>query len=276
VPVFGQLRWEAVPGWKMKQAKSEFKLQPGDPLVIPLQAEVSAGAFARAPKLTIEFDPGKFRNRTIEVAPIQLGGPAAVKVARTKAAVEVDGKLAEAAWKAAEAHALLGLPPRGGRGDEVRLLADDERVYLAARLDDPDAKVEVKEGPGAAEESRLLLLEEHVRIVLADGTDTLTFAVSPDQSRYHGVPKGLDGVEIPWQARAARDGKTWTVEMSIPRNLVKDWSKVKVNVVHRRKDGKDYTDWHLCPAFTLGSDPDLLPDFRPGDVPEKFARVEVE
>jgi hypothetical protein len=276
VPVSGQLRWESVEGWTMKAPTSDFTVRPGELFVLPIQAEVAAGPFPRTPTLTIEFTPGKFRNRTIELAPLQLGGPQSIKAAASTGPVEVDGKLTEPAWQAAEAHRLLGLAPRGGRADEVRLLLGKDALFLAVRLDDPAGKVEVKGDPGKVEESRLLLGEEHVRIVLVGGKNNLTFAVSPDQSRYTNLGKTPDGKPVSWQGRAGRDGKSWVVEMAIPRNVLADWSGVKVNVVHRRKDGKDAGEWQLCPAYTLGGDVDLLPDFRPAELPDKFARLETE
>jgi hypothetical protein len=49
-----------------------------------------------------------------------------------------------------------------------------------------------------------------------------------------------------------------------------------MNVVHRRQEGKDGVEYHLCPAFTLGGDPDRIPDAKASDDPSKFARLIVE
>src|SRR5262249_3037027 len=147
VPVAGQLQWQPAPGWKLKQPVVDFKLQPGEALTIPLQATVAAGAFPRNPAPTVTFEPGRFHNRTVEVAPFQLGGPGRVAVPHTDQKVTVDGKLDEPAWQRGAGHALLGVPPLGGRLDQVRLLADDDWLYVAARLDDPDGKVQVETGP---------------------------------------------------------------------------------------------------------------------------------
>src|SRR5262249_10319702 len=75
VPVSGRLTWQSVPEWKLKQKQVPFKLQPGQALEIPLQAQVSSKPFPQTPSLTITFDPGKFRNRMIEVSPYKLAGP---------------------------------------------------------------------------------------------------------------------------------------------------------------------------------------------------------
>src|SRR5207253_432789 len=148
VPVQGQLRWEQVPGWQVKREPIPFQLQPSEALEIPLQAEIAAGTYPRSPALTIAFAAGRFRNRTITIHPFKLAGPDLVRAARASVAPTVDGRLDEEAWKApnpgagaAGPYALLGLPPKGGRGDTIRFLADDQALYIGARLEDPHQEV---------------------------------------------------------------------------------------------------------------------------------------
>jgi hypothetical protein len=269
VPMAGRLEWQSVPGWKMKQPAADFKLDPGETLTIPLQAEVAAGALARSPALTIRFAPGKFHNRVIELSPIQLAGPARVQAGLAHGPVTVDGRLNEPDWQGAEEHALLGLPPDGGRADRVQFLADQDWLYVGAHLDDPAGKVHVKVGDAEEEGSRLALVGEHVRVVLSDGKQLRMFAVTPDQVRYSSG--GLDQSEGYWRGRVAAAPGGWSAEVAVPRKLFTDWSEVRVNVVHRRQDPKDYTELHLCPTYTMGNDADRLPDFRPADLPERFA-----
>jgi hypothetical protein len=274
VPMAGRLEWQTVPGWKMKQPAADFKLGPGEALTIPLSAEVAAGAFARSPSLTIRFEPGNFHNRVIELSPIQLAGPERVKAGQAQGPISVDGRLAELDWQAAEEHALLGLPPDGGRADRLQLLAGREWLYVGLRLDDPAGKVHIRAGDAEEEGSRLALVGEHVRVVLSDGKQTRTFAVTPDQVRYSSG--GLEQDEGYWRGRAAAAEGGWSVEVAVPRKLFADWAQVRVNVVHRRQDAKDYTELHLCPAYTMGNDADRLPDFRPADLPERFAQLDVQ
>lgn len=73
VPVSGQLQWQAIAGWKIKHPTANFQLQPGQPLDISIEADVTAGAFGSGPPLTITFDAGKFRNRVIELNPFKPG-----------------------------------------------------------------------------------------------------------------------------------------------------------------------------------------------------------
>jgi hypothetical protein len=271
VPVSGQLDWEAVPGWKLKRPAAEFKLEPGDVLTIPLEATVAAGPFPRNPLLTVRFEPGKFRNNAVELSPFQLTGPEQIGVAATPKPVTVDGKLEEEAWRATEEHALLGLAPVGGRGDGVRFLADRDWLYVAARLDDPAGKVKVTPADPRQEGSRLVYTNEHVRIVLSDGKQACSFAVTPSQVRFSSG--GSEENEEYWHGAAAAERGAWCVEMAIPRKLFAGWSQVRVNAVHRRQEGQQGTELHLCPAYTMGNDADRLPDFRPADQVERFARL---
>jgi hypothetical protein len=273
VPVAGQLLWSEADGWKVKEPKADFTLEPGKPLKIPLRAEVAAGAFARIPTLTITFEPGRFRNRTIELAPFQLGGPDKVVGEHTDAAPVIDGKLDEKTWQG-DGRALLGLPPLGGRADRVRLAYDRDRLYVSATLDDPDRQVEVRSARNDGDGGRTVLNQENVALILSDGKATHTFAVTPEQLRYH---EGGDAdAEPTWAAAAARQDATWTVEMAVPRALFADWSKVRVNVTHRRREGKEYREFHLCPSYTAGNDPDQVPEWKPSTAPERFARLVVE
>jgi hypothetical protein len=78
-----------------------------------------------------------------------------------------------------------------------------------------------------------------------------------------------------WQAVAARQDAGWTVEMAIPRRILSDPEHMRMNFVHRRRDGKETTDLELCPTYGVGSDPDLLPDWRPAEAIARFARLQL-
>jgi hypothetical protein len=274
VPIAGTLEWDQPEGWKLKSQKVDFKLEPSQALKIPLQAEVAPGAFVRNPKLVIAFEPGRFRNRTIEVYPYQVAGPERVAAVVADKAPVIDGRLTESAWESAAPLALLGLPTRGGRGDQVRLLADKDRLYLGALLDDPAETVKVRAG-NTSDGGRSVLSGEHLGITLARGSVLHRFAVSPEQIRYHEVA-GAEERAIEWDALAGKGKFGWTVELSVPRNLFEDWSDVRVNVTHRRRlNDKDHQELHLCPSYVPGNDPDRIPDIRPAEIPERLARLVV-
>jgi hypothetical protein len=274
IPLAGQIEWSAAPGWKVTQPRSDFHLKPGQPLEIPLQAEVEAGTFAGNPTLMITFEPGHFRNRAIEAAPFRLGGPSTLRAGQAEPAPVVDGRIDDKAWKSAPVHSLLGLPPKGGRGDQVRMVANKEWLFVGATLDDPEGKVTVAPPTGEREGGRSVLAMEHVRLVLSDGKQTHTFALAPDQVRYHD--KEDDVNPLPWHAASAPCPGGWGVEMAIPRKLFEDWSQVRLNVAHRRRLGREYQEMHLCPSFRPGIDPDRIPSATPWDKPDAFAPIQLE
>jgi hypothetical protein len=269
VPLGGRMIWKPAKGWELKQEETLFKVEPGQALEIPLHATVAAGLIFASPTLTIAFDEGKFRNRIVEVAPWILAGPEQLEVQRVEDAVKVNGKLDEPCWKGA-GQSLLGLPPRGGRGDTVWAGANDEWLYIAFRLDNPDSKVLTKAAAKDVEGSRLLLLNEHVRVILSDGKRSRTFVVSPANLRYASDDDFDESADSRWKSAVASEPGSWCVEIAIGRKLFADWSKVRINLAHRRQEGKDAAELLLSPAFTLGGDPDRIPDAKPD---ESFNRM---
>ncbi len=266
VPVSGRLEWQAAPGWTPKQTTVPFRLEPGQPLVLPLQAEVAAGSFPRNPTVVIRFDPGRFRNRTVSLSPFALAGPGRVVADQTCTPPALDGKRDDRIWHPAADHALLGLPPRGGRRDSVRFVTDRDFFYVGARLDDPDGHARVRTGPAEEEGSRLTLLDDHFRVMLSDGKKTVTFAITPEQVRYSNA-------DVDWRGIAAAVDGGWGAEVAVPRRLFTDWSQVLVNLAHRRVEGRETAEFQLCPSFKMGSDPDDLSSIVPADLPERFARL---
>jgi hypothetical protein len=280
VPVFGTMRWQSTPGWTFRQPVIPFRLNPHEPLVLPLKAAVAAGSFPHTPGLEITFQPGRFRNRAITVYPFKLAGPDSVHCRQVSGVPVLDGQLDDTAWSNAEAHSLLGLPPVGGRTDRVRFVADKEALYVAAQLDHLHPSVPWK-ASSSAEGSRLVLTGEHVRVLVSDGEQTVTFAVAPDQRRFTTATggKGKTAAKAPavaWRAAVGQQGEGWCVEMAIPRTLFPDAKELRVNVVHRRQDGSAFTDSELCPTYALGQDADLIPDWKPQELPARFARVVFE
>jgi hypothetical protein len=271
VPVSGKLIWQPPPGWRLKESETSFKLDPNQPLRISIQADIADRPLAKTPSLTIAFDPGKFRNRTIEATPFTLAGPEEVQPLKSDKLSALNGAGNENPWSSAKAYTLLGLPPRGGRRDSTRFLVDDNALFVRCKLDDPDRLVEVKNEGAAVEGSRLVLSGEHLRLILSDGKRTETFAVSPE----HRVYRSGDG-KLDWRTAVSTEHGAWLAEMTISRALFPDWSEVRVNVVHRRQEGKDAVEYQLCPVFTLGNDPDRIPDAKASDDPTKFARLRIE
>jgi hypothetical protein len=267
VPVSGQLRWQAVQGWDIHEKTAHFKLDPGQALDIPLKATVNARVIGGSPRLTLAFEPGKFRNRTIDLYPIKLAGPERIRIACAVRTPRTDGKLDPEAWAGAARHTLFAVPPHASEPACLQLLADKERLYLAAKLHSTEQS-----------EPKLLgglmgaFLAEQLRVEIRDPDHIHSFAVSANNSRSSSRDR-KEVADAEWQSACSRQENTWIVEMAIPRKLLRDMSKLEINVVHHRRDGGVFVDRALCPAYEIGADPDLLPDWKTGGVRERFARI---
>jgi hypothetical protein len=228
--------------------------------------------------MTIEFELGHFRNRTIKFYPLKLAGPGEIIARHSTTAPEVDGRLSDEVWREGNSDGdartwqpLIGMPPRGGRRDRVCFAADDQWLYFGGRFATESGRVQAKPDAPSRDVGRLVLQGEHVRVLLADGNGVWTFALTPEQTRFAAAPSTQ--VVTQWRARAAGDSNTWTAEMAIPRTLFLNLDRLRANVVRREKVSQGYNDLELCPTYGLGDDPDLIPDWRSGDKPERFARL---
>jgi hypothetical protein len=270
IPMWGTLRWQVPRGWKVKSPTKTFQLKPSQALVIPLDAEVAAGAFAKSPTLTIEFAPGKFRNRTIQVAPFKIAGPEKVRVPRVKEGLVLDARQPAKAWQTA-LHSTL-LPLAGTEGiqdagsDHVQFLADADWLYVRVQLSDPKGEVQLMEPDPCAEGSRLVLGDEHVRVALIDGKTTRCYAISPGSLRFYSCNQKEDSTRD-WRAVVGKCQGGWCVQFALPRKFQSDLEEVRVNVTHRRrlaeaKSGRKYLDMELWPTYRMGSDCDRLPDWQ--------------
>jgi acid phosphatase type 7 len=279
VEIKGRLIGETGKGWRWKQPEIPFEIRPGEPLHIPFQAEMDSGDQTHTPAMTIELEPRRFRNRTVKFYPLKLAGPQQVVAQRLAKGPSIDGHLSEEVWsllkgnpEAASAYSLLGLPPRGGRKDRVGFLADEECLYFGGRFADEAHAVQVKADEPTRDAGQLALFGEHVRVILSDGKATRIFAVTPEQTRFSaGEKKGEPSFQ--WQARAGRDKEAWTVEMAIPMSLFSARRDLRVNVVRREKFGRTFNDYELCPTYGTGDNPDLIPDWRPVEKIDRFARL---
>jgi hypothetical protein len=269
VPVAGVLRWQETVGWRLREKETPFTLQPGEPLRLPLQAVVEPRGLGASPQLTIEFAPGRFRNRVVTVSPFKLTNRGQVQVAHVSG-VRVDGELVEAAWQAAQPLELLPPPGPGAPPaslDQVRLASDGHLLFIAAQLADPSRKVKVPPA-GGKEPSRLVLSGEHVRVELSDGQHTHVFAISAEQIPFHLA----DGKEnaLSWSAAAAGGDGCWTAELAIPLDLFPKRENLRINIIHR---GEQNREFELRPTFARGDNPDLIPHWKSATAHDQFARL---
>jgi 3',5'-cyclic AMP phosphodiesterase CpdA len=265
VRVRGQLKWKAEQGWQIPETTASFELDPGQPLQIRLRAAVDAGAISASPRLTLEFEPGKFRNRAINLYPIKLAGSDRIQIGRAVRTPRLDGKLESDVWDRAPPHRLFAVPPRSTKPASVRFLTDEDYLYLGAKL---QSRKESKGVDGLA----TAFSAEQLRLDIRGPEHVRTFALTPNNSRSSSLDqKAVDTTQ--WRSACSRQGETWNVEMAVPRALLGDRAKLEINVIYHRRDGSSFVDQALRPAYELGTDPDMLPDWKTVSVQERFAPV---
>ena len=150
--------------------------------------------------------------------------PAEVRIARRAAEVTIDGRITDPAWEAAPViGGFLQRDPNEGaparQRTEVRLLYDDEALYVAARLHDARADSIVKQLTRRDAQSR----SDYFQVYLDpyyDRRSGFYFGVNSAGTLYDGTlyndgwsDNSWDGV---WEGRARVDDQGWTCEMKIP------------------------------------------------------------
>ncbi|MCS6977099.1 MAG: fibronectin type III domain-containing protein [Gemmatales bacterium] len=270
IPIQGTFHFGQTPGWYFRHSQIPFELDQHAPLQIPLEAVVEERGLANTPLLTIEFAPGRFRNNKIEAFPFKLTGPGEV-TARRIPRPKLDGIPDEAGWQTADPLGLIATTPakEAGLGGQVRIGTDGETLFVAAVLDDPGNKVKVRMPPATQEPSRLILSGEHFRVELHDGTSRWVFALSPENLAYLEV----DGKQThrTWQAQAHGGDGVWTAELAIPLSLLPKRTGLRINAARRAASVNREAE--LRPSFEIGSNPDLIPDWKPGGKPDRSARL---
>ncbi len=166
-------------------------------------------------------------------------GRPTLRALRAEGPIAVDGALDEPAWQAAEPFDGLiqrdpveGAPP--SQRTEVRVLYDDDALYVGARLHDtaPDSVAArlARRDASTASDRFAVYLDPY-----RDRRSGYYFMVNAAGTLYDGTlsndvedDKSWDGV---WEGRARRDGAGWTVEMRIP------WSQLRFRAGDRHPWG---------------------------------------
>jgi hypothetical protein len=243
----------------VKQPETPFHLKPNQPLTIPLRAVVTTNGITRSPRLEIRFEEGKFANRSVSIYPFKLAGPRSIAVDPSENATRTE-------WTMSPKHILLPTAPNltntEAGATSVRFAADGKNLVIRAEL----KREEGKAGP-TKPGSDLILFQDHVRLVVWDGKQLRNFAVSPEGIRYSDCDKKEDTTTA-WDAQIAREKGSLVVTVTIPRDLFAQPDQVRLNVVDQRqlkgakkKAQRRTMSWELCPAYRLGNDPDVIPDW---------------
>jgi len=147
-----------------------------------------------------------------------------VRIARRAAPVAIDGQITDQAWQAAPViDGFRQRDPNEGspasQPTEVRLLYDDEALYVAARLHDARADSIVKQLTRRDAMSRSDYFQVYVDPYY-DRRSGFYFGVNSAGTLYDGTiyndgwtDNSWDGV---WEGRARVDDQGWTCEMRIP------------------------------------------------------------
>jgi hypothetical protein len=185
--------------------------------------------------------------------------PTAVPVARAVRAadrISIDGKIDEAAWRAATPITEFRQSrPDDGKPSalttEVRFLYDDEALYVAARMSEPQGKAGIR--APLARRDQLLASNGDNGSFNSLTTDKIAIAIDPyhnhlDQIWFEINPAGVrgdqqngDGSWDPvWEGAAAIDDGGWTAEMRIPysqlrfsRDSIQSWGLQVIRVADR-------------------------------------------
>ena len=187
----------------------------------------------------------------------QLNSPRVVSASRLQGAVRIDGLLDDSAWVAAEvASNFRQREPREGAAatlpTEVRVLWDDDALYVAARMLDPSP------------DSIIALLARRDEVTPSDeffvGIDgdrdrrtAYVFSVTPRGTRsdvlvYNDNMRDASWDAV-WEAATHIDATGWTAEMRIPLTQLRargdePWGANFFRWIARRRED---TQWALIP-----------------------------
>ena len=176
-------------------------------------------------------------------------GPArpSLEAARRSGPVAIDGRIDEAAWDAAPAtiEFVQGEPRQGAppaRPTEVRVLFDDEALYVAARMHEPDPAAIADQLTRRDRVGQYDYFELQLDPNL-DGQTGYLFRVGAsgvERDAYlHDDVEEDENWDAVWSSAVARDAAGWSVELRIPlsqiryesRDAAQTWG---VNFVRRR------------------------------------------
>jgi hypothetical protein len=190
-----------------------------------------------------------------------------VAAVRASGPIRVDGVLDEATW--AGAHPItrfVQLDPAEGEPaterTEVRMVYDDEALYVGAHLHDSDpvtTRLGRRDMPPAASDWLTVILDSYHDHRTAYGFEVNPSGVRRDQARAGG--RGDDSWDPVWVARTSVAGSGWVAEMRIPFSQlrfssasVQTWG---IQVERTRARNQELAVW----AFTPREQPGGIPRF---------------
>ncbi len=173
--------------------------------------------------------------------------PPTLEAARRTSPVEIDGRIAEEAWASAPVASdfVQGEPEEGvepARRTEVRILYDDEALYVAARMHERDASAIADQLVRRDEQGQY----DHFEVQIDPNLDRQTgylfrvgaSGVERDAFLYDDVRED-ENWDAVWSSAVRRDSAGWSVEMRIPLSQIRYESQEGaqtwgLNLVRRR------------------------------------------
>lgn len=203
----------------------------------------------------------------VEPAPPAQGGPRPVaNAARREGPISVDGRLDEAAWSGARPITTFRQyqPAEGEPASlptEIRILFDEEALYIGARLGDPMGSAGVHAPlarrdqllDGSGDNGAFNSLTSDKLIVVLDPyhnhLDEVLFEVNPAGVRGDAMNGDASWDPI-WEAAARVDSTGWTAEMRIPysqlrfsRDVEQEWGMQLWRYVDRLNERDMWAFW---------------------------------
>jgi hypothetical protein len=269
VPVAGRLSWRMPAGTDASGVP--VRLEPGQPLVLPIAIDLRHGFGETLPGMRLELMDERFRNRTIDFAPLKLWPDRTVHAAR-----QAVGPARESDPPAgAGAYPLVRADGRGRAALPTTVLFrhNGKRLLLTVRVQDHEARDEVTAPKKEPDEFASLVRRRHVRVLLAAHGRRQAFLVSIDGNHARSGDATVEGSDpATWTVSSRRMNHDWVTEFDIPLEPSGEPEPLRVNVVH--SDPGALVEDCLSPTFDRGTDPDRVPDFRVGDRSvDRFARL---
>lgn len=227
VPVILRGKWQGETRWVIEPASFLLKLRPEAALGIPVKAEARSDGVYPLPVLELEVtvdqsgraftDPQiGFRNRTMRIRPLRVWVEEEAKPRRVKRAPIIDGLLDESDWK--KAFLVNRFLTDGGTGflgkkTEVMLMADKEKLFIGARVEqDP---LGLRDFPYTGRDNAQLDRVENIGIQVWNGELVYQFIITAA-----GDVLDMRGSTADWScdvlAMTKIGGNGWTAEAAIP------------------------------------------------------------
>jgi hypothetical protein len=187
------------------------------------------GRVAIIATLVASLAPLSVRAQTASVHPVP---PPVATAARRTSAITIDGRLDEAAWaRATPVTEFRQSQPNEGAAaslpTEVRILFDDEALYIGARMTDPQGRAGIR--APLARRDQLLAADGNNGSFNSLTTDKIAVVLDPyhnhlDEAWFEINPAGVRGESFSgddswdpiWEGAAHVDAQGWTAEMRIP------------------------------------------------------------